>query len=79
MMRPHLRAFMPGTAARIAWKAADRLIAMILSHFSGGKFLDRRDILDAGVVDENIDTAECLFGLLTIARISSGLVMSAAE
>ena len=36
MMRPHLRAFMPGTAARIAWKADDRLMAMIGSHFSTG-------------------------------------------
>ena len=37
MMRPHLRAFMPGTAARMAWKAASRLMAMIWSHFSIGK------------------------------------------
>src|SRR5919199_1914593 len=37
MMRPHLRRFMPGTAARMAWNAADRLIARIWSHFSGGK------------------------------------------
>ena len=36
MMRPHLRAFMPGTAARMAWKADDRLMAMIWSHFSIG-------------------------------------------
>ena len=36
MMRPHLRAFMPGSAARMAWKAADRLMAMIASHFSIG-------------------------------------------
>src|SRR5271154_5257290 len=36
MMRPHLRAFMPGTAARIAWNAAERLIAMMASHFSIG-------------------------------------------
>ena len=27
-MRPHLRAFMPGTTARIAWKAAESPIAM---------------------------------------------------
>ena len=36
MMRPHFFAFMPGTAARMAWKADDRLMAMIWSHFSGG-------------------------------------------
>ena len=37
MMRPHFLAFMPGTAARMAWKAAERLMAMIWSHFSIGK------------------------------------------
>ena len=37
MMRPQPRFFMPGTAARMAWKADDRLIAMIASHFSIGK------------------------------------------
>src|ERR1700756_5805298 len=36
MMRPHLRAFMPGTAARIAWNEAERLIAMIWFHLSIG-------------------------------------------
>src|SRR3712207_7128237 len=37
MMRPHPRAFMPGTAARMAWKAEERLMAMIWFHFSTGK------------------------------------------
>jgi hypothetical protein len=32
-----LRFFMPGTAARMPWNAADRLMAMIASHFSIGK------------------------------------------
>ena len=36
MMRPQLRAFMFGSAARMAWKAAERLIAITASHFSGG-------------------------------------------
>src|SRR5262249_61388639 len=36
MMRPHLRAFMPGTAARVARNADERLMAMIWSHFSMG-------------------------------------------
>ncbi len=36
MIRPQFFAFMPGTAARMVWNAADRLIAMIASHFSGG-------------------------------------------
>ena len=37
MMRPHLRFFMPGTAARMVWNDDDRLMAMIASHFSIGK------------------------------------------
>lgn len=36
MIRPQPRFFMPGTAAWMAWNAADRLIAMIASHLSGG-------------------------------------------
>ena len=64
MMRPHLRAFMPGTAARMAWNAADRLIAMIASHFSIGKFLDRRDVLDAGIVDQDVDRRRSLLGVV---------------
>ena len=37
MMRPHLRFFMPGIAARMVWNADDRLMAMTASHFSTGK------------------------------------------
>ena len=62
MMRPHLRAFMPGTAARMAWNADDRLIAMICVPFLDREFLDRRDVLDAGIVDEHVDRAERLLG-----------------
>src|SRR3972149_6060908 len=36
-MRPHWRAFMPGTAARMVWNEDDRLMAMTASHFSTGK------------------------------------------
>ena len=36
MIRPQLRAFMCGSAARMAWNAAERLIAMTASHFSTG-------------------------------------------
>ena len=36
MMRPQLRAFMCGSAARMAWKAAERLIAITASHLSTG-------------------------------------------
>ena len=37
MMRPHLRRFMPGTAARMVWNDDDRLMAITASHFSVGK------------------------------------------
>src|SRR4030095_13539825 len=36
MMRPQPRFFMCGTAARMPWKADDRLMAMMASHFSIG-------------------------------------------
>jgi len=36
MMRPQPRFFIPGTTARMPWKAEERLIAMIASHFSIG-------------------------------------------
>ena len=42
MMRPHLRVFMPGTAARMVWNADDRLIAMIGIPFLDREILDRR-------------------------------------
>ena len=44
------RVFMPGIAAAIAWNAAERLMAMIISQFS----LGRRDTLNPDVVDERI-------------------------
>ena len=37
MMRPHLRFFMPGSATRQLWNAAERLVAITASHFSIGK------------------------------------------
>ncbi len=36
MIRPQPRDFIPGTAARMQWKADDRLMARIWSHFSMG-------------------------------------------
>ena len=63
MMRPQPRAFMPGRAARVVWKADERLIAMIASHFSGGKSSTGETMLDAGVVHENVDGPESLLGL----------------
>ena len=38
------------------------------SHFSGGKVFDRRDELDAGIVDQDIDPAERVIDLLDQGR-----------
>ena len=57
-MRPQFRDFICGSAARMAWKAADRLIAITASHLSAGN-LDRRGVLDAGVVHQDVH-APCL-------------------
>jgi hypothetical protein len=50
---------MPGTVARIAWKAEDRLIAMIALHLSTGNS-SIGETLEAGVVHEDIHAAEGL-------------------
>src|SRR5690606_7963768 len=60
MIRPHPAAFMCGTARRAVWNAAERLSAMIASHFSGGK-------LSTGATC-------CIPALLT--RISTGPALS---
>src|ERR1700681_1554523 len=79
MMRPHLRAFMPGTAARVAWNAADRLMAMIWSHFSIGKSsIGETNWMPALLT--RISTEPKLFSPVAImSDISAGLVMSAEE
>ncbi len=79
MMRPHLRAFMPGTAARMAWKADDRLMAMIWSHFSTGKFSTGETnwmpaLLTRTSTPPNVRSARRI-----ISSISCDFDMSAAE
>src|SRR5579862_5347724 len=79
MMRPHLRFFMPGTAARIAWNAADRLMAMIWSHFSIGKSsIGETNWMPALLTSTSTEPSDCS-AVAIIAAISAGLVMSAAE
>ena len=63
----------------MAWKAEDRLMAMIASHLATGKVSIALDVLDAGVVDEHVDLAEQPARVLDHADDSSGLDMSAAE
>jgi hypothetical protein len=52
--RPQPRAFIPGRAAAVVWKADDRLIARIASHFSTGKSSIGADELDARVVHQDV-------------------------
>ena len=53
---------MPGIAAFVAWNAAERLIAITRSHCPSGKSAIG-DVLDAGVVDQDIEPAKLRGGL----------------
>ena len=80
MMRPHLRAFMPGTAARMVWNADDRLIAMIWSHFSiGNSSIGATCWMPALLTRMSTAPNVCLGRLRSSSAISAGLVMSAGE
>ena len=79
MMRPHLRAFMPGTAARIVWNADERLIAMIWSHFSIGNSSIGATCWMPALFTRMSQEPSCVSAVLIISAISAGLVMSAAE
>ena len=61
----------------MVWNDALRLMAMMASHFSGGKLLDPRHVLDAGVVDQDVDAAQRRLVSATRSAISAGLLMSA--
>ena len=52
----------PGHVALIVWKAAERLMAMMASHFSSGNDLNRGDVLNAGVVDQHVDNSKFRYG-----------------
>src|SRR5215467_11387574 len=79
MMRPHLRAFMPGTAARVAWKADERLMAMIWSHFSIGNSSIGATYWMPALLTRMSTDPNVVSAVLIMAAISAGLVMSAGE
>jgi hypothetical protein len=60
MMRPHLRLH-AGDRGADRVKGRGQVDGDDLVPFLDGEILDRRDELDAGVVDENIDGAQRLF------------------
>ena len=63
MMRPHLFASIEGSASRVVWKADDKLMREDGVPLFGREILQRRHMLDAGVVDEDVEPAgrlQCL-------------------
>jgi hypothetical protein len=79
MIRPQPFFFMPGTAARMAWKAEDRLIAMIWSHFStGNSSIGETNWMPALLTRTSTEPNDFSPSAI-IPAISAGLVMSAGE
>ena len=77
MMRPKPRDFVPAMTRRIVWKGELRLIARIWSHFSTGKGLDSRYMLDPGIVHKDILLPN-VSSVVSIKRtMSVGCAMSA--
>ena len=62
MMRPHLRVFMPGTAARMVWNDGRQIDGDDGVPFLDREILDIGHVLDAGIVDQHVERAEFLFG-----------------
>src|SRR5215470_15270042 len=79
MMRPHLRAFMPGTAARVAWNADERLMAMIWSHFSMGNSSIGATYWMPALFTRTSTDPSVVSAVLTMAATSAALVISAGE
>src|SRR5215831_5739436 len=79
MMRPHLRAFMPGTAARTVWNADDRLMAMIWFHFSIGKSSIGSTCWTPALLTRMSTLPNVCSAVLIMAAISAALLMSAGE
>src|SRR5580658_8196997 len=79
MMRPHLRDFMPGTAARMVWKADERLMAIIWFHFSIGNSSIGATYCTPALLMRISSEPKVLSVAWTMSAISSGLLMSAGE
>ena len=79
MMRPHLRFFMPGTAARIVWNEDDRLMAMTASHFATGKSSILAVNWMPALFTSTSSEPKVFSASATMSAISSGLLMSAGE
>ncbi len=60
MMRPQPRCFMPGSTARGGVERRREVDRDDRVPLLGRELLDRRDVLDAGIVDQDVDLAEAL-------------------
>lgn len=60
-MRPQLRSRMRGSASRLV-ENARQVNGENIVPFLDGEGLDRRDVLNTGVVDDDIDAAKLAFG-----------------
>ena len=79
MMRPQLARFIPGSAALMAWKLETKLIAMIASELSPGNLSIGADVLDAGIVHQDIDLPKRRSASSTMLATSRAFDRSAAE
>ncbi len=78
MMRPQPFCFIAGSAARMVWNDALRLMAMMASHLSGGKFSTLATCwMPALFTRISIPPSVALVSA-TRSAISAGLLMSAA-
>src|SRR6266851_3675017 len=78
-MRPQRRLTIPGTAALMAWNDAERLIAMMASHFSSGKSSIGATNWIPALLTRMSQAPSALSASATIARISAGFDISAGE
>ena len=60
MIRPQSRASIPGRTSFVQWNTAERFSGEHVVPAVGGELDDRRDVLDARVVDQDIHAAEGL-------------------
>ena len=79
MIRPQPLAFIPGITARVAWNAADRLIARIASHFAGGNSSIGATCWMPALLTRMSTPPSIAARAATMPTISSGRLMSAGE
>ena len=79
MMRPHLLAIIEGSASRVVWKAEDRLMARIASHFAGGKSCSGATCWMPALLTRMSSRPNLRRVVSIISAIESGFDMSAAE